>query len=67
MMVTLDEIEQAAAGLPPAEKAELMLFLAARMRADGARPPEPRRFSRDQVNQWVSEDESELARFKKPG
>ena len=66
-MITLDEIEQAAAELPPGQKAELMLFLAARLRADGVRPPEPRRFSREQVYGWIAEDEAELKRFQKPG
>ena len=38
-MVTLAEIESAAAGLSPAEKQELMLFLASRLRAEGAPLP----------------------------
>jgi hypothetical protein len=43
---TLSEIERAAEALPPGDKQELMLFLAARLRTEGARLPEPRRFSR---------------------
>jgi hypothetical protein len=39
-MSTLAEIEAAADALPPDQKKELMLFLAAQLRADGARPPE---------------------------
>lgn len=35
-MVTLAEIESAAAGLSPAEKQERMLFLASRLRPEGA-------------------------------
>ena len=62
-MSTLIEIENAAAGLPPGQKQELMLFLAARLRADGARPPEPRNFPREQLNGSVAEDETELRRF----
>jgi hypothetical protein len=62
-MSTLAEIEAAAAALPPKEKQELMLFLAARLRADGAEMPEPRKFSREQMAAWVTEDEADLRRF----
>ena len=50
-MSTLAEIEKAAAALPPEQKQELMLFLATRLRAEGARLPEPRKFSRQQVQE----------------
>jgi hypothetical protein len=63
-MSTLAEIEAAAAALPPKEKQELMLFLAARLRADGAEMPEPRKFSREQMAAWVAEDEADLRRFR---
>ncbi len=66
-MSTLVEIEQAADALPPEQKQELMLFLAARLRADGARWPEPRKFTREQIEQWIVEDEAELRRFKQAG
>ena len=39
-MVTLADIEAAAVSLSPAEKQELMLFLASRLRAEGAVLPE---------------------------
>ena len=42
-MSTLAEIEAAADALSPEQKQELMLFLAARLRANGAKMPEPRR------------------------
>jgi len=45
-MVTLADIEAAAVSLSPAEKQELMLFLASRLRAEGAALPEPRCFQR---------------------
>jgi hypothetical protein len=61
---TLAEIEEAADALAPEQKQELMLFLAARLRASGARMPEPRKFSREQINDWIAEDEVELRRFK---
>lgn len=63
-MSTLPEIEAAADALPPAEKQELLLFLAARLRAQGGPLPAPRRFPRDQVNAWIAEDEAALRRFR---
>jgi len=59
----LDEIEAAADALPPEQKQELMLFLGARLRAQGARLPEPRRFSQEQMAAWVEEDEADMRRF----
>ena len=59
-MSTLAENEQAADKLPADEKQELMLFLGARLRAGGALLPEPRKFSRDQIQSWIAEDEAAL-------
>jgi len=44
-MSTFAEIEEAAAKLSPEEKQELILFLAARLRADGAEMPAARKYS----------------------
>ena len=66
-MSKLAEIEQAADSLPPEQKQELMLFLAARLRAGGARMPEPRQYSREQIETWLSEDEAQLRQFKREG
>ena len=63
-MSTLAEIEAAADALSPEQKQELMLFLAARLRADGAKLPEPRTFSSEQIADWIARDEADLARFK---
>jgi hypothetical protein len=63
-MSTLAEIERAAETLPPKDKQELMLFLAARLRAEGARLPEPRGFDREEIESWIAEDEADLQRFK---
>jgi hypothetical protein len=63
-MSTLSEIEVAAAALPPEQKQELMLFLAARLRAEGAKLPEPRQFSREQMAGWIAEDEADMQRFR---
>jgi hypothetical protein len=63
-MVTLAEIESAAAGLSPAEKQELMLFLASRLRAEGAPLPEPRTFTSDEMAGWIAEDEADMRRLR---
>lgn len=42
-MSTLAEIESAAETLPPEQKEELFLFLAARLRAESGTLPRPRR------------------------
>jgi len=63
-METLAEIESAAAGLSPAEKQELMLFLASRLRAEGATLPEPRTFTRDEMAGWIEEDEADMRRLR---
>lgn len=62
-MSTLAEIEIAADALPPEQKQELLLFLATRLRAEGALLPDPRKFSREQVAAWIEEDESDMRRF----
>lgn len=63
-MSSLTEIEIAAAALPPAQKQELMLFLAARLRGEGAKLPEPRQFSGDDIAGWIAEDEADMQRFR---
>ncbi len=62
-MSTLAEIEAAADQLRPEEKQELILFLATRLRADGAQMPPPRSFSKEQIQQWIAEDEEGYRRF----
>jgi hypothetical protein len=64
-MSTLSEIELAAERLVPEQKQELMLFLAARLRAQGAKLPEPQKFPAAQMAGWIAEDEADMQRFKK--
>ena len=64
-MSTLAEIERAADALPPDEKRELLVFLAARLRAEGDRLPEPRQYSRDQIQAWIAQDEADFQRFQR--
>jgi hypothetical protein len=63
-MSTLAEIEAAADALSPEQKQELLLFLAARIRATRPELPEPRRFSREQIGAWIAEDEDDMRRFR---
>ena len=63
-MSTLAEIEAAADALPPEQQQELFLFLAVRLRGDGAPLPPPREFSREQIAAWVADDEEGMRRFK---
>ena len=62
-MSTLAEIEAAAEALTPEQKQELLLFLAARLRAHDAKPPETRKFSREQIASWIAQDEVDMQRF----
>ena len=62
-MSTLAEIERAAEALSPEEKEQLILFLAARLRAESGELPPPREFSREQLERWIAEDEAGYERF----
>jgi hypothetical protein len=62
-MSSLAEIEAAADALPLEQKQELMLFLAARLRAQSPRMPPPRKFSAEQTATWLAEDEADMQRF----
>ena len=66
-MTTLSEIEAAADALSVEQKRELLLFLAERLRAERAPLPEPRRFSREQIRDWLAEDEADTKRFGERG
>jgi hypothetical protein len=59
-MSKLTEIETAVDALPAGEKQELLLFLAARLRAEAGSPPTPRTFTREQLDTWIAEDELHL-------
>ena len=63
-MSTLLEIEKAADNLPPKDKQELFLFLAARLRAEGDALPAPRQFSSEEVSSWIAEDEADWKKFQ---
>jgi hypothetical protein len=63
-MSTLSEIEAAVDALPPAQKQELLLFLAARLRSQAGTLPAPRRFPEEQLKAWIADDEAGMLRFR---
>ena len=63
LMSTLAEIEAAADALPAEQKQELILFLAARLRAGASELPPPREFTREQIEKWFADDEQGYRRF----
>ena len=66
-MSTVAELEKAVETLSSEEKQRLMVFLAARLRADNSRTPPPRTFSREEIEAWVEEDEEEARAFQREG
>jgi hypothetical protein len=63
-MTTLAEIQKAASELPAAKRTELVLSLVESLRHDGAALPEPRRFSEEQLQKWLEEDDAAMRRFR---
>jgi hypothetical protein len=61
--VSLREIEIAVEDLPRNEKEELLVFLAAQLRAE-RQTPEPRKFSQEQIATWIAQDEEDMRRFR---
>jgi flagellar motor switch protein FliM len=65
-MSTLAEIEAAADALTEQEKEELFLSLATRLRsATPAELPSPRKFSKEQMEAWIAEDEADMESFRR--
>ena len=62
-MSTVEEIEAAVKQLSPQEQQELLLRLAQRLREEGALP-EPRKFTREQIQDWIRRDEEGMKRFR---
>jgi hypothetical protein len=63
LMSTLAEIEAAADALPTDQKQELILFLAARLRAGARELPPTREFTREQIEKWIADDEQGYRHF----
>lgn len=62
-MSTVKEIENAVEALPREEQSQLLVFLIQRLRADD-NLPEPRKFSDEQLQAWMDEDEADMRRFR---
>jgi len=62
-MTTLAEIETAADALTATEKQQLLLYLAARLRAQGKSLPETPLLAREKPGDWMAEDEAAMRRF----
>ena len=58
------DIEQAVENLSAEQQAELLLFMAERLRSQQAPLPEPREFSEEQLLAWLDEDERAMERFR---
>lgn len=66
-MRTLAELEKAVESLSPEDKQRLMVFLAARLRAENPRTPPPRKFTREEIEAWVKEDEKDARALEQEG
>ena len=62
-MSTLTEIETAARRLAPAERQQLLIFVAQILREEGQSLPEPRTFSAAEMQAWMDEDEMDLKKL----
>jgi hypothetical protein len=63
-MSTLVEIADAARKLTPDERRQLLLQLAESLRAEHQPLPPPRKFSREEMQAWMDEDEADMKRFR---
>jgi len=63
-MQSLIDIEQAVQNLSTEQQAELLLFVAERLRSQRVPRPEPRDFSEEQLTAWLDEDERAMERFR---
>ena len=63
VMNTLADIAAAANALSEAEKQKLLLYLAASLRRECRKAPEPRRLSAQTMRNWIAEDEADFERL----
>lgn len=62
--MTLSEIEAATEALTLEQKEELFLFLAARLKTANGNQPAPREFSKEQIQSWITDDETGMKRLR---
>lgn len=65
VMSPLSKIEAEIDALPTTEKQQLLLFIAVRLREQGGPLPPPRRFSSEQLQAWIAQDEADLQHLRK--
>jgi len=63
-MQSFVDIEKAVQNLSATQQAELLLFVAERLRSQCVPLPEPREFSAEQLQRWLDEDEQAMERFR---
>ena len=63
-MQSLVDIEQAVQNLSAEQQAELLLFVAERLRSQRVPLPAPRDFSEEQLKGWLDEDERAMESFR---
>ncbi len=63
VMTTLAEIKAATDALSASDKQQLLLYLAARLQAQGATVPNTPPLLREQRVDWMAEDEAAMRRF----
>jgi hypothetical protein len=63
-MITLAEIEAATDALSASDQQQLLLYLAARLQAQGTSLPELPLLPREQRVDWMAEDEAAMRRFR---
>jgi hypothetical protein len=66
-MSTLEEIERATGRLTPGEKQQLLVFLLQSLSDAEQNLPEPRTFTRAQMESWMDEDEQGMEKFRNQG
>ena len=60
---TLVEIEEAARALSTEEREELLVAVASSLHDEKRALPPPRKFSPEQIQQWIADDEAGMAEF----
>jgi hypothetical protein len=65
-MRTLAEIKVEVEKLPAEEKQELLIFLTARLRTERTALRQPRKFSKEEMEAWITEDDADMRRIREP-
>jgi len=66
-MITMLEIQTSALKLPASDRQRLLLLLAESLRQEGQKLPPPRRFSLEEMQGWIEEDDASMKRLREDG